>query len=166
MLIDQQIPQICVLHFLHLSGTLWYLLAVNTSDKMHQNVMLFEFMFGPDFVLDNLFRCFSIFSFLAFAMIFKTILTIGFSNTVVAFEGMNGDKVYNILTGEKFIQGSLIRAFFNGSFLIIGWGLVIIFAKKKIAFLGGKRRKKRRKRHQEFSEYLLVENYQKILSKL
>ena len=44
----------------------------------------------------------------------------------------NGNKAYQVLTGEKFLRGALVRAFANGFFLLVGWGLVAIFAKKKI----------------------------------
>ena len=72
---------------LFFSGTLWYILAVMTSENanMHKTVMLFEFMLGPSFVLDNLYRCFTIFSFLAIAMVLKTIFTIGVTDTMHYF---------------------------------------------------------------------------------
>ena len=53
--------------------------------SMHKTVMLFEFMLGPSFVLNNLYRCFTIFSFLAIAMILKTIFTIGVTDTMHYF---------------------------------------------------------------------------------
>lgn len=155
-----------------LSGTLWYLAATSTTQNsnMHRNVMIFETVFGPDFVLDNVFRCATIFSFLAMAMVLKTVLTIGFTETMHKFEQTDRTKAQSIVTGEKFIQGTLIRAFINGLFLLVGWGLVAVYFKKKLVFLGqvaGK--KKRRRRRQTFNtdyQYLLEENFQKILTNL
>ena len=74
-------------NYLFFPGTLWYILAVMTSEdaSMHKTVMLFEFMLGPSFVLNNLYRCFTIFLFLAIAMILKTIFTIGVTDTMHYF---------------------------------------------------------------------------------
>ena len=74
-------------YFSTLSGTLWYILAVMSSENanMHKTVMLFEFMLGPNFVLGNLYRCLTVFLFLAIAMILKTVFTIGLGDTMHYF---------------------------------------------------------------------------------
>ena len=66
----------------------------------------------------------------------------------------------------------MVRAFANGFFLLVGWGLIAIFAKKKIAFLnGGKKRKRRRSRYDEnkndydLTEFNIEANFEKVLSK-
>ncbi len=151
-------------------------MSTSANPSMHQRVMLFEFMFGPDFVLDNLFRCFTIFSFLAGVMVVKTILTIGVFDTMHYFEEVDRNKAYNILTAEKFIQATLIRAFANGVFLIVGWSLVAVLAKKKLAIfnslLQGRKRRKRRRRsfsnqfQAEFSPFLIEADFNRLLEKL
>ena len=88
----------------------------------------------------------------------------------------NGNKAYQVLTGEKFLRGALVRAFANGFFLLVGWGLVAIFAKKKIAFLNnsnGKRRRRRKRSNfpqHEFStqmtELSIETNFEKVLSRI
>lgn len=135
---------------------------------MHRNVMLFESMFGPDFVLDAIFRCAAVFSFLALAMVFKTVLTIGLTETMHKFEETDRTKAQSIVTGEKFIQGTLIRTFINGLFLLVGWGIVAIYFKKKLVFLGqvGKKKRRRRRSSDIQLQYLLEENFQKVLTKL
>ena len=69
----------------------------------------------------------------------------------------------------------MVRAFANGFFLLVGWGLVAIFAKKKIAFLNGGKKRKRRKRSRfdydenkndyDFTEFNIEANFEKVLSK-
>ena len=85
---------------------------------------------------------------------------------------MDGNKV---ITSEKFLRGTMVRAFANGFFLLVGWGLIAIFAKKKIAFLnGGKKRKRRRrsrfdydenKNDYDLTEFNIEANFEKVLSK-
>ena len=87
----------------------------------------------------------------------------------------DGNKTYKVLTGEKFLRGTLVRAFANGFFLLIGWGLIAIFAKKKVAFLNNSTGKKRRRRRSNFlqnenslelTEISIETNFEKVLSKL
>ena len=86
----------------------------------------------------------------------------------------DGNKTYKVLTGEKFLRGTLVRAFANGFFLLIGWGLIAIFAKKKVAFLNNSTGKKRRRRSNfqqnenslELTEISIETNFEKVLSKL
>ena len=69
----------------------------------------------------------------------------------------------------------MVRAFANGFFLLVGWGLIAIFAKKKIAFLnGGKKRKRKRrsrfdydenKNDYDLTEFNIEANFEKVLSK-
>ena len=148
-------------------------MAVNTSENSdtHQSIMLFESIFGPDFVIGNLFRCFAVFSFLALAMIVKTVFTIGLANTVKYFGNTDTSDAYGIVTSEKFLKGAIIRTFFNSLFLIIGWGFVALLAKKKLHFLSQNGKKKRRRRRSFQSGELLNESnivlaYERILSKL
>ena len=152
------------------SGSLWYAMAVNTSENSdtHQTIMLFESMFGPDFVIGNLYRCFAVFSFLALAMILKTVFTIGLSNTAQIFAGTDSNDAYGIVTSEGFLKGALIRAFFNSFFLIVGWGLVALLAKKKLAFFHTQGRKRRRKRSfvKLHEESQIILEYQRVISKL
>ena len=70
----------------------------------------------------------------------------------------------------------MVRAFANGFFLLVGWGLIAIFAKKKIAFLNGGKKRKRRKRSKfdyeanqndyDLTEINIEANFEKVLSKL
>lgn len=71
--------------------------------------MSLEFMLGPGFVLDNIFRCVTIFGFLAFMMIMKTIFTIGFTETMHNFTETSHNDAYGIVTSENFLRGTLIR---------------------------------------------------------
>eukprot|EP00093_Oithona_nana_P008144 08144.XXX_17850_18458_1 [CDS] Oithona nana genome sequencing. len=107
-------------------GSIWYAMAVNTSENSdtHKTIMLFESMFGPDFVIGNLYRCFAVSSFLALAMLIKTVFTIGMSNTAQIFGSTDSSDAYGMVTSDGFLKGTLIRAFFNSFFLIVGWGLV------------------------------------------
>ena len=92
-------------------------------------------------------------------------------------ETTDGNKVYNVVTAEKFLRGTIVRAFANGFFLLVGWGLVAIFAKKKIAFLNNAAGKKRRRRRgistfkqneklNDLNEFSIEANFANVLSKL
>ena len=96
---------------LYFPGSMWYILAILTSNNpiMHRSVMSLEFMLGPGFVLDNIFRCATIFGFLAFMMITKAILTIGFSNTMHYFTKTSEIDAYDIVTSDLFLRGTLVR---------------------------------------------------------
>ena len=67
----------------------------------------------------------------------------------------------------------MVRAFANGFFLLVGWGLVAIFAKKKIAFLNGGKKRKRKSRFDydenkndyDLTEFNIEANFEKVLSK-
>lgn len=75
-------------------------MAISSVDNpsMHKSVMSLEFMLGPSYVLDNVWRCTIIFGFLAFSMIMKTILTIGLTNTGKYFFSTSRNDAYNIVT--------------------------------------------------------------------
>ena len=90
---------------------MWYVLAILTSNNpiMHRSVMSLEFMLGPGFVLGNIFRCAIVFGFLAFMMITKTILTIGFSNTMHYFTKTSEIDAYDMVTSDLFLRGTLVR---------------------------------------------------------
>ena len=148
-------------------------MAVNTSENSdtHKTIMLFESMFGPDFVIGNLYRCFAVSIFLALAMIIKTVFTIGMSNTAQIFGSTDSSDAYGMVTSEGFLKGTLIRAFFNSFFLIVGWGLVALLAKKKLAFFNNQGKRRRRRRsffhpNEILIEYKIVSEYQRVISKL
>ena len=147
-------------------------MAVNTSEnsQTHQNIMLFQSIFGPDFVIGNLFRCFAVFSFLTLAMIFKTVFTIGLADTFKYFGNTNTSDAYGMVTSEKFLKGAITRTFFNSLFLIVGWGIVALIAKKKLTFLSENGKRKRRRRSLQPGELIFESNilfaYERILAKL
>ena len=60
------------------------------------------------------------------------------------FSSTDSNDAYDIITSENFLRGTLVRAFANGLFLMVGWGLVALYAKKKLQFLNPVGKKKRR----------------------
>ena len=80
-----------------------------------------------------------------------------------------------IILGEKFLRGTVIRAVSNGFFLLIGWSLVAIYAKRKLFTTNNyivRKRKKRSvlKEDRSTTEYpvdhIIHDKFIKMLSKL
>jgi hypothetical protein len=137
-------------------------MAVTTSEKsdIHRNVMLFEFMLEPQFVIGNVFRCMAIFAFLFFAIVFKTVLTIGLTDTMHYFSTTTRTEATGMVTSEKFIRQTLVRTFANGFFLLIGWTMVAIVVKKKLFLIADESlRKSKMIKRSAKSTTNLVEDY-------
>ena len=86
----------------------------------------------------------------------KTMLTIGMHDTMHQFLDKDMNEYWNMVSNDKFLKDSLIRAIISTMFLVLGWSIIGLIAKSAIfsftsikQILGtdlSTRKKKRRRR--------------------
>ncbi len=77
----------------------------------------------------------------------------GLQETMHYFTKTTMGDATNIVTNENFVRVTLIRAFANGFFLIVGWTIVALIFGRRI-FSNPVVKRKRKKRHATIDDYL------------
>ena len=71
-----------------------------------------------------LFRCLVFASFILTGMFVKTVLTVGFAQTVEKISAFNMGTAEQLVTSDKYLRNSLARATLNTFFLVVAWTLI------------------------------------------
>lgn len=63
-------------------------------------------------------------SFILTGMFVKTVLTVGFAQTVEKISAFNMGTAEQLVTSDKYLRNSLARATLNTFFLVVAWTLI------------------------------------------
>ena len=130
--------------------------AAGPGSDLERNLLAFKDALGPQFSFDNMFRCLVFASFILIGMFVKTVLTVGFADTLDKISRFNAETAEQLVTGDKYLRNSLARAVLNTFFLVIAWTLIGIAYNKKPTFQNNSRKKsnRRRRRRQTLDHHL------------
>ena len=108
--------------------------TASPGSGLESNLLAFKDALGPQFSFDNMFRCLVFASFILTGMFVKTVLTVGFADTLDKIGRFNAETAEQLVTGDKYLRNSLARAVLNTFFLVVAWTLIGVAYDKKPTF--------------------------------